>query len=60
MIFIINKYYFSDEQSSKYTVKHGSSPGRTIARCDLADFLIESLSTPEHYNEICGIANIPV
>lgn len=51
--------HFTDEPSSKYTVTHGSGAGRTIARCDLADFLLESLSTPEHYNQICGIANVP-
>ncbi|KAJ9578777.1 hypothetical protein L9F63_004985 [Diploptera punctata] len=49
--------HFTDEPSSKYTVSHDSMPGRVIARCDLANFLLESLSTPEHYNQICGIAN---
>ncbi|PSN33680.1 Flavin reductase (NADPH) [Blattella germanica] len=49
--------HFTDNTSSKYSISHGSSPGRAIAKCDLASFLLDSLSIPEHYNQLCGIAN---
>ncbi|KAJ4437013.1 hypothetical protein ANN_17145 [Periplaneta americana] len=48
--------HFTDDPSSKYTIKHGSAPGRSITKCDLATFLLESLTTPEHYNQLIGIA----
>nr|CAD7571084.1 unnamed protein product [Timema californicum] len=45
-----------DSPSSKYTVKEGSSPGRTITKQDLGQFLVESLSLPQYYNKVLGIA----
>ncbi|XP_049959768.1 flavin reductase (NADPH) [Schistocerca serialis cubense] len=51
--------HFTDEPSSHYSVKHGSSPGRAISKQDLGAFMIESLSNPEHYGQTCGIANAP-
>ncbi|XP_033191725.1 flavin reductase (NADPH) [Bombus vosnesenskii] len=50
--------HFTNVQRSKYVVKHDESPGRTISIYDLGDFLIESLQQPEHYQKVCGIANI--
>jgi len=37
-------------------VSHGSSPGRAIAKCDLGAFMLESLTDPQHHNQLCGIA----
>jgi putative NADH-flavin reductase len=48
--------HLTDNPSGKYTVSHGSSPGRAIAKCDLATFMLESLTDPQHHNELCGIA----
>nr|CAD7406143.1 unnamed protein product [Timema cristinae] len=48
--------HFTDSPSSKYTVKEGSSPGRTITTQDLGQFLVESLSLPQYYNKVLGIA----
>lgn len=39
-------------------MKHDESPGRAISKHDLGAFLIESLQQTEHYQKICGIANI--
>ncbi|CAG2053124.1 unnamed protein product [Timema podura] len=48
--------HFTNSPSSKYTVKEGSSPGRTITTQDLGQFLVESLSLPQYYNKVLGIA----
>lgn len=48
--------HLTDNPSGKYTVSHGSSPGRAIAKCDLATFMLESLADPQHHNQLCGIA----
>lgn len=50
--------HLTDNPSGKYTVSHGSLPGRAVAKCDLATFMLESLSNPEHYNQLCGIATV--
>ncbi|XP_063231544.1 flavin reductase (NADPH) [Bacillus rossius redtenbacheri] len=48
--------HISDNPSSKYTVKEDASPGRQISKEDLGAFLVESLSKPEYYNKVLGIA----
>ncbi|PBC33886.1 flavin reductase (NADPH) isoform X1 [Apis cerana] len=50
--------HIADVPNSKYIVKHDESPGRAISKHDLGAFLIESLQQTEHYQKICGIANI--
>ncbi|KAK9293959.1 hypothetical protein QLX08_011255 [Tetragonisca angustula] len=50
--------HIADVQNSKYVIKHDESPGRAISKHDLGAFLIESLQQPEHYQKVCGIANV--
>ncbi|KAF3429251.1 hypothetical protein E2986_00743 [Frieseomelitta varia] len=50
--------HIADVQNSKYIIKHDESPGRAISKHDLGAFLIESLQQPEHYQKVCGIANV--
>ncbi|OAD56879.1 Flavin reductase (NADPH) [Eufriesea mexicana] len=50
--------HIADVQNSKYVIKHDESPGRAISKYDLGAFLIESLQQAEHYQKVCGIANI--
>ncbi|XP_076752280.1 flavin reductase (NADPH) [Xylocopa sonorina] len=50
--------HIADVPNAKYVVKHNESPGRAISKHDLGDFLIESLEQPDHYQQVCGIANI--
>lgn len=47
--------HFTDVTSPEYTVKHDSSPGRTISKIGLASFMIDCLQQPEHYQRVCGI-----
>ncbi|XP_011496227.1 PREDICTED: flavin reductase (NADPH) [Ceratosolen solmsi marchali] len=42
--------------SSKYTIKYDESPGHTISKYDLGEFLVKSLVQPEYYKKVCGIA----
>ncbi|XP_021917133.1 flavin reductase (NADPH) isoform X2 [Zootermopsis nevadensis] len=48
--------HLTDNLHGDYTVSHGSSPGRAIAKCDLAAFMLDSLSDPAQHNQLCGIA----
>lgn len=50
--------HIADTPSGKYTVTHGSSPGRAISKRDLGAFLVECLENPEHYNKLCGLATV--
>lgn len=50
--------HIADVQNSKYVIKHDESPGRAISKHDLGAFLVESLQQPEHYQKVCGIANV--
>lgn len=50
---------FSDEPRSggKYLVKHEKMIGRRISKDDLAEFMVECLSMPEHENKSCTLSN---
>jgi len=50
---------FTDEPRSggKYLVKHEKLIGRRLSKDDLAEFMIECLTMPEHENQSCTIAN---
>lgn len=50
--------HIADKPNTKYVVKHDESPGRAISKHDLGAFLVESLQQPEHYQKVCGIANV--
>lgn len=50
--------HIADEPSSKHQILHDKSPGRIIAKPDLAKFFIDSLELPEHYGKVCGIAKV--
>ncbi|XP_044729034.1 flavin reductase (NADPH) [Chrysoperla carnea] len=50
--------HIADEPKSNYTIKHDASPGRVISKYDLGEFLVSSLSKPEHYGKSCGIAKV--
>ena len=49
----------TDEPRSggKYLVKHDKLIGRRISKDDLAEFMIECLSMPEHENQSCTLSN---
>ncbi|XP_012256936.2 flavin reductase (NADPH) [Athalia rosae] len=49
--------HIADSPSSKYVTKYDESAGRAISKYDLGAFLVESLSQPEHYQKVIGIAN---
>jgi len=50
---------FTDEPRSgrKYLVKHEKLIGRRISKDDLAEFMVECLSMPEHENKSCTLSN---
>lgn len=50
--------HIADEPSSngQFKVVHGSGPGRQIPKWDLGEFMFDSLSKPEHYHQLCGLA----
>ncbi|KAK4036371.1 flavin reductase (NADPH) [Daphnia magna] len=50
--------HIADEPSSnnQFKVNHGSSPGRQVPKSDLGQFMVECLSQPEHYHQLCGLA----
>lgn len=48
--------HISNEPSSEHQILHDKSPGRIIAKTDLANFFVDSLEMPEHYGKVCGIA----
>ncbi|XP_026480876.1 flavin reductase (NADPH)-like [Ctenocephalides felis] len=50
--------HIADEPRAPYKVEYNKSPGRSISKYDLADFLLDSLYQEEHYNKICGLATI--
>jgi len=41
--------------TSKYTIEYDKSPGPSISKYDLGEFLVKCLEQPEHYQKICGI-----
>lgn len=48
--------HIANEPSSAHQILHDQSPGRVIAKPDLAKFFVDSLELPEHYGKVCGIA----
>lgn len=48
--------HIANEPSSAHEILHDKSPGRIIAKPDLAKFFVESLELPQHYGKVCGIA----
>lgn len=50
--------HIADEPSSKHQILHDQSPGRVVSKYDLAKFFVDSLSQPEHYGKVCGIAKV--
>lgn len=48
--------HISKEPSSEHKILHDQSPGRVVSINDLAKFFVESLSQPEHFGKVCGIA----
>lgn len=48
--------HIADEPSSAHQIVHDKSPGRIIAKSDLAKFFVDSLELTEHYGQVCGIA----
>jgi len=50
--------HIANEPSSQHEILHDKSPGRIIAKPDLAKFFIDSLELPEHYGKVCGIAKV--
>lgn len=48
--------HIADQPSGEITVSHDTSPGRIVSKHDLAKFLVDSLTLPEHYGKVCGIA----
>lgn len=51
--------HIADQPAGEYKIQYDSSPGRIVSKHDLGRFLVESLSQPEHYEKVCGIATIP-
>lgn len=48
--------HIADTPSGKFTVTHGSCPGRLISKRELGAFLVCCFENPEHYNKLCGLA----
>ncbi|XP_030369526.1 flavin reductase (NADPH) [Scaptodrosophila lebanonensis] len=48
--------HIADEPATAYVIKHDVAPGPMISKYDLAKFIVDSLSQPEHYGKVCGIA----
>ncbi|KAK9891302.1 hypothetical protein WA026_013609 [Henosepilachna vigintioctopunctata] len=51
--------HIADLPGTEYQIKHDESPGRIISKYSLGRFLIDCLTLPEHYSQICGICNKP-
>jgi len=47
--------HIADQPESTYEVAHDKYLGRVVSKHDLGRFLVESLSEPEHYGQVCGI-----
>lgn len=50
--------HIANEPSGEHKILHDASPGRVISKFDLAKFFVDSLSQPEHYGKVCGIAKV--
>lgn len=50
--------HIANEPSSEHKILHDQSPGRIIAKPDLAKFFVDALELPEHYCKVCGIAKV--
>lgn len=50
--------HIANEPSSEHQILHDKSPGRIIAKPDLAKFFVDSLELAEHYGHVCGIAKV--
>lgn len=50
--------HIANEPSSEHQILHDKSPGRIIAKPDLAKFFVDSLELSEHYGQVCGIAKV--
>lgn len=50
--------HIADEPSSEHKILVDQSPGRVISKYDLAKFFVNSLSQPEYYGKVCGIAKV--
>ncbi|XP_051159444.1 flavin reductase (NADPH) [Leptopilina boulardi] len=50
--------HIAEERHSNVTVKYDESPGRTISKYYLAEFLVDCLDNPEHYQRVCGITSV--
>lgn len=50
--------HIAEERHSIVTVKHDESPGRTISKYYLAEFLVDCLDNPEHYQRVCGLTSV--
>ena len=47
-----------NEPAGEHKILHDRSPGRVISVYDLAAFLVDSLSMPEHSGKVCGLAKV--
>lgn len=49
--------HIADEPASGYVVQHNApAPGRIVSKYDLAKFIVDCLTEPEHCRQVCGIA----
>uniref|UniRef100_A0A6M2DFR1 Putative flavin reductase nadph nasonia vitripennis n=1 Tax=Xenopsylla cheopis TaxID=163159 RepID=A0A6M2DFR1_XENCH len=50
--------HIAEEPRADYKVEYDKSPGRSISKYDLADFLLLCLNKEEHFGKVCGLATI--
>ncbi|XP_046658878.1 flavin reductase (NADPH)-like [Homalodisca vitripennis] len=56
----VNAAYISDQRSTGYIVQHDANPRySTVSKYDLAQFFVDSLTKPEHFQKAVGIASNP-
>ncbi|KAG8231887.1 hypothetical protein J437_LFUL009736 [Ladona fulva] len=55
-IAVLPPHIADEPPTDNYIVTHDKSAGRVISKHDLGDFLVKSLTMPEHYKQTCGIA----
>uniref|UniRef100_A0A1B6FNU8 NAD(P)-binding domain-containing protein n=1 Tax=Cuerna arida TaxID=1464854 RepID=A0A1B6FNU8_9HEMI len=56
----VNAAYISDQRPTGYIVQHNANTRyQTVSKYDLAQFFVDSLTMPEHFQKALGIASNP-
>ncbi|KAG8257366.1 hypothetical protein J6590_052235 [Homalodisca vitripennis] len=56
----VNAAHITDDPPSGYTTRHGENTRYTsVSKHDLAKFLVDTLSMPEHFQKTVGIGSYP-